>query len=163
MQGHGEVVAIYVRPQLSAPVKHVEAARAVPGRGLEGDYYFSGVSRKGFDASREVTLIESEALESIKREYAIVLGDGESRRNIVTRNIVLNHLVGKVFQVGEVTLRGIRLCEPCSHLAALTEKDVVPALLHRGGLRAQILKEGVLRIGDPIFELGAEEEGAENE
>lgn len=162
MPKHGEVVAIYVRPQLSAPVKPLGSVRAVPGKGLEGDYYFSGVSRKGFDSSREVTLIESEALESIMRDYAIALDDGESRRNIITRNIELNHLVGKVFQVGEVTLRGIRLCEPCSHLAELTQKEVIPALIHRGGLRAQILNEGTLRVGDPIFELETDGKGTEN-
>jgi len=162
MPNHGEVVAIYVRPQLSAPVKQLKSVRAVPGKGLEGDYYFSGISRKGLDPSREVTLIESEALESIKRDYAIALEDGESRRNIITRNVALNHLVGKVFQVGEVTLRGIRLCEPCSHLGALTEKEVVPALVHRGGLRAQILKEGTVRVGDPILELDTDGEETEN-
>jgi MOSC domain-containing protein YiiM len=152
MSNHGEVVEIYIRPELSAPVKKLQEVYAVPGRGLEGDYYFSGVSQRAPDASREVTLIEREALDSITRDYTISLDNGESRRNIVTRNVPLNHLVGKTFQVGEVTLRGIRLCEPCSHLAKLTEKDVVPALLHRGGLRAQILNQGTLRVGDEIFE-----------
>jgi MOSC domain-containing protein YiiM len=162
MSTNGEVVAIYVRPQLSAPVQQISAVHAVPGRGLEGDYYFNGISRKAPDASREVTLIESEALESITREYTVSLENGESRRNIITKNVPLNHLVGRNFQVGEVTLRGIRLCEPCSHLAKLTDKDVVPALVHRGGLRAQILKEGTVRVGDPVYELETLLEGIDN-
>lgn len=147
----GEVVAIFIRPDLSQPVISLKEVRAVPGRGLEGDYYYFGKSRKTPDASREVTLIEDETLEALARDYDIHLKAGESRRNIVTRNVPLNHLVGKEFQIGQVILRGIRLCEPCSHLAGLTSPEVLRALVHRGGLRAQILTEGTLRVGDPIF------------
>ncbi len=151
MSWKGEVLAIYIRPDLSQPVVSLQEVRAVPGRGLEGDYYFYGKSRKTPDVSREVTLIESETLEALARDYDIHLKPGESRRNIVTRNVPLNHLVSREFQIGEVLLRGIRLCEPCSHLAGLTRPDVLRALVHRGGLRAQILTEGILRVGDPIF------------
>ena len=78
----------------------------------------------------------------------------ETRRNVVTRGIALNHLVGKRFRVGEVLLQGIRLCEPCDHLESLTRPGVRQALLHRGGLRAQILEGGVIRVGDPIAPVG---------
>jgi MOSC domain-containing protein YiiM len=162
MTWKGEVIGIYVRPVLSAPVKPLDQVRAVPGRGLEGDYYFEGNSRKGRDPSRELTLIESEALEAIQSDYSVALGNGESRRNIVTREVALNHLVGQVFRVGEVTLRGIRLCEPCSHLAGMTNKGVLPALVHRGGLRAQILTEGILRVGDPVMQAEVAEEESRN-
>jgi MOSC domain-containing protein YiiM len=162
MAWKGEVLAIYVRPELSAPVKKMEQVHAVPGRGLEGDYYFKGISRKGLNASREVTLIESETLEAIERDYSITFKNGESRRNIITREVPLNHLIGIHFQIGEVTLRGVRLCEPCSHLASLTEKGASPALVHRGGLRAQILTEGTFKVGDPIFQLEANAEKEEH-
>lgn len=153
MYWKGEVIAIFVRPDISQPVVSLEQVRAVPGRGLEGDYYFDGKSRKPADSSREVTLIESETLDALARDYGIHLQPGESRRNLVTRDVPLNHLVGKEFQIGEVALRGVRLCEPCSHLAGMTSPEVLRALVHRGGLRAQILTEGVLRVGDPIFVL----------
>jgi MOSC domain-containing protein YiiM len=162
MAWKGEVIAIYVRPELSAPVLKLEHVRAVPGRGLEGDYYFDGISRKGIDPSREVTLIESEALDAIERDYSVALGNGQSRRNIITRDVPLNHLVGQVFQVGAVTLRGIRLCEPCSHLAGLTNRGVLPALVHRGGLRAQILTEGVLKVGDQVIQPESEQDAPNN-
>ena len=86
----------------------------------------------------------------MKRDYGIELDPGEARRNVLTRGIGLSHLVGLTFQVGEVHLHGIRLCEPCGHLEELTGKEVRPGLVHRGGLRAQILTEGEIRVGDSI-------------
>jgi len=80
------------------------------------------------------------------------LQPGDARRNIVTRGVPLNHLVGKEFTLGGVTLRGVRLCEPCTHLEGLTEKGVLTGLIHRGGLRAQIIKDGTIRVGDAIQE-----------
>jgi MOSC domain-containing protein YiiM len=84
------------------------------------------------------------------RETEITMEPGQARRNLVTRGVPLNHLVGKEFSVGAVVLRGIRLCEPCGHLEALTIKGVKEGLCHRGGLRAQILHGGVLKTGDRI-------------
>ncbi len=149
----GEVVAIFIRPEASQPTQELNQVRAVPGKGLEGDYYFHRQNDnlpKPPHVSREVTLIECETLQALERDYGIVLKLGDSRRNLVTRNVPLNHFVGKEFQVGEVTLKGIRLCEPCSHLGKLTREEVQKALVHRGGLRAQILTEGILRVGDMI-------------
>jgi MOSC domain-containing protein YiiM len=126
--------------------------RAIAGRGLEGDRYFNQVgtysNRPG--TGREVTLIEIEAIEALKRDYDIGLRPGESRRNIVTRGVPLNHLLGREFKVGEVRLRGARLCEPCSHLQKLTQQGVMRGLIHRGGLRAEILTGGVIRVDDVI-------------
>ncbi len=133
-------------------MRAVDAARAVPGRGLDGDRYaatagtFSGKP----DPGRDVTLIEVEALEGLAREYGLELAPAETRRNLLTRGVALNHLVGREFRVGEVRLQGIRLCEPCAHLEALAGKKVRAGLVHRGGLRAQVRVEGVLRVGDPI-------------
>jgi MOSC domain-containing protein YiiM len=148
----GELIAIYIRPEVSQEPAGLEQVHAVPGKGLEGDHYFHQQNRSNQPphASREVTLIEEETIQAVVRDYGVPMDLGKSRRNLVTRNVPLNHLVGKDFQVGGVTLRGIRLCEPCSHLAALTRKEYQEALVHRGGLRAQILTEGIIRVGDAI-------------
>jgi MOSC domain-containing protein YiiM len=151
----GTVVAIYIAPIAEAPTVSVNQVRAVPGRGLEGDRYFqqNGTYSDSPGPAREATLIEIEAIEALKRDHRIELGLGDSRRNIVTRGVPLNHLVGRVFRVGEVTLHGIRLCEPCSHLEGLTQHGVLAGLVHRGGLRAQILAEGIIRAGDVVEEV----------
>lgn len=151
MYWKGQVLSIFVRSKPNDPVVEIDEVVAVPGRGLQGDHYFSGRSSKGNDPSRELTLIEHEALTAIEIEHNISLNHGESRRNIITENVPLNHLVGKEFRVGEVTLRGMRLCEPCVHLSKLTQKEVIPALVHRGGLRAQIITRGIIRAGDPVY------------
>jgi len=80
------------------------------------------------------------------------MNPGDARRNIVTRDVPLNHLVGREFQIGDVKLQGLRLCEPCSHLESLTGLPVIKSLRHRGGLRAQILTQGIIRVGDAIKE-----------
>jgi MOSC domain-containing protein YiiM len=99
---------------------------------------------------REVTLIEAEAIEALPRDEGVAFEASESRRNLVTRGVALNHLVGREFRVGSVPLRGIRLCEPCVHLESLTRPGVKAGLTHRGGLRAQLLGDGEIRVGDPV-------------
>jgi MOSC domain-containing protein YiiM len=149
----GVIVSLHLAPSAAVPMIRVTEARAVPGKGLEGDRYFSqvGTFSNKPGPSREVTLIEIEALEALNRDYQVEVEPGNARRNIVTRGIALNHLVGRDFQVGEVTLRGIRLCEPCSHLEGLTRLGVSRGLVHRGGLRAQVLTEGMIRAGDRLW------------
>ena len=148
------VVSIYIAPAARAPMTAVERARAVPGKGLTGDRYFSqsGTFSNKPGPDREVTLIEIEAIEALKRDYKIELSPGDSRRNIITRGVPLNHLAGREFRVGGVKLRGLRLCEPCSHLEGLTRSGVLRGLVHRGGLRAEILSEGLIRVGDAVRE-----------
>jgi MOSC domain-containing protein YiiM len=150
----GTVVSIHVASSANEPTVSLNEARLVIGKGIEGDRYFHEKGyysdRKG--AHREVTLIEIEAIEALKRENGIELRPGDVRRNIVTRGVPLNHLVGREFRVGEVILRGIRLCEPCTHLEGLTQKGVLAGLIHRGGLRAQVVKEGTIGVGHPIEE-----------
>jgi MOSC domain-containing protein YiiM len=149
----GSVISIHISPVAAGAMLTVAEARAIPGRGLEGDRYAlqSGTFSKP-EPDREITLIEAEALEGLKTETGADLPAGVARRNIVTRNVPLNHLVGREFRVAEVRLRGLSLCEPCAHLARLSDKRVLPGLVHRGGLRAQILTEGFIRANDSVTE-----------
>jgi len=150
----GQVVSIYIAAAATAPMSVQRQARAVAGKGLEGDRYFSGVGTFWKpQPDRQLTLIEIEAIEALERDYGVTLEPGDARRNIVTRDVALNHLVGREFEVGEVKLRGIRLCEPCAHLQKLTREGVIKGLAHRGGLRAQILTGGSIAVGDRVAEL----------
>jgi MOSC domain-containing protein YiiM len=146
------VVSIHIAAAAGGPMQSVNEVHAVPGKGLEGDRYFSrsGTFSEGQGPSNELTLIESEAMEALKRDYDVDLQAQDSRRNIATRGVPLNHLVDCEFRVGEVILRGLRLCEPCSHLEKLTTKGVMRGLIHRGGLLAEILTEGKIRTGDAV-------------
>ena len=130
----------------------VDSVRAVPGRGLEGDRYFSkaGTWSAKDGADREITLIESEAIEALRRDYGIELEPKESRRNVATRGVALNHLVGKQFRIGETTVLGLRLCEPCGYMEKMSGLPVRPGLVHRGGLRAQIVTGGRICVGDAV-------------
>lgn len=157
----GSVVSIQIAKEAAATMESVPAVRAVPGRGLEGDRYFSGrgtYSPRASFGGREVTLIETETVEALfsgvenadGKTLGIKLTPTDTRRNIATSGVPLNHLVDREFWVGEVLMRGTRLCEPCKHLESLTQKGVMAGLIHRGGLRARILTEGTIRVGDTI-------------
>lgn len=147
------VVSIHIAPRGAAPMISVPEIHAIAGKGLEGDRYFrkSGTYSKTPGSGRQVTLIEIEALEALKRDYQIELDAGGTRRNIVTRGAPLNHFVDKEFNLGAVTLRGTRLCDPCVHLEKLTIKGTLRGLLHRGGLRAEIIHGGIIRAGDAVL------------
>ena len=149
----GSVAGLHVAPEAGAPMRSVTEARAVPGRGLEGDRYFAGTgyySPKPSHGGREVTLIEIEAVEAVSSELDLKLVAAETRRNIATSGVPLNHLVDREFLVGGVRLLGTRLCEPCKYLEGLTRPGVMGGLVHRGGLRARILTDGIIRVGDVI-------------
>jgi MOSC domain-containing protein YiiM len=136
------------------PVGSPQQVNAIAGRGLEGDRYFDGTGHwsNSPGVSREITLIEIESIEALAREKNIEITPGAARRNLVTRGVPLNHLVGCEFQVGEVRLRGTRQCEPCQYLEGLTTKGVLVGLIHRGGLRADIVSGGTIRVGDFVTE-----------
>jgi MOSC domain-containing protein YiiM len=146
------VVSLHIAPNGAAPMQSLGSVNAIAGRGLEDDRYYnlSGTYSNHPGDGRHVTLIEIEAIEALRREYQIALAIGSTRRNIVTRGVALNHFVEREFRVGEVTLRGTRLCEPCLHLEKLTQPDTMRGLIHRGGLRAKVIVGGILRVGDPI-------------
>jgi MOSC domain-containing protein YiiM len=150
----GTVVAIFVTDKARAPMQPVPRAQAVPGKGLEGDRYFSRQGTffrdKPLLPDKEVTLIEQEALDALARDYHVELEPHETRRNILTKGVALNHLVGREFTVGKARLRGLRLCEPCGHLERLNGRKLIKGLTHRGGLRAQIVTAGAIAVSDPI-------------
>jgi MOSC domain-containing protein YiiM len=147
----GVVEAIHIASRAGEPVRALETVRAIADVGLEGDRYAAGLGHYD-DArvSRDLTLIEAEAIEALAREHEITLARGETRRNITTQGIALNDLVGRRFWLGEVLCAGTRLCEPCQYLADLTGKPLLRALVHRGGLRADILRGGLIRRGDRV-------------
>ena len=149
---NGTVVDLFYTPKAGGAMQGARELRAVEGKGLEGDRYCDarGTFSKTPGGGRQVTLIETEAIEAAGRDYGVALEPARARRNILTRGVALNHLVGREFRVGEVRLRGIRLCEPCKHLESLSEAGVLEALVHRGGLRADVVRGGVIRPGDPI-------------
>lgn len=148
------IVSIFIAAKSGQPMQSVESVEAVAGKGLKGDRKFRNPSHPKKDTpDREVTLIESEAIEGVNRDYALRIDPIETRRNLLTRGVALNHLVGRDFTIGKVRLRGLMLCEPCTHLEALTRKGVMRALVHRGGLRAEVLEGGEIHIGDVISPL----------
>ena len=156
-QWDGTVVGIFIAPEAGAPMQAVEAVRAVPGRGLEGDRYFEarGSFSRWPGPHRDVTLIAEEGLAAMMRETGAVLTPEASRRNVLVRGVPLNDLIKKTFAVGAVQMEGLRLCQPCKYLARVSgEPAVLPGLIKRGGLRARIVNEGIIRVGDrvrPVF------------
>ena len=152
---NGRVQAINITPRGGDMPQPVESIRAIPGRGLEGDRYNLGAGSfqkpgEKLQPGSEATLIEIEAIEGLQREQGLSITPAESRRNILTQGVSLNDLIGKEFSVGPVRMKGIRPCRPCDHLEGKTQPGVKAGLANRGGLRAQILTEGVIRVGDTI-------------
>ena len=130
-----------------------EEVRVVPGLGIEGDRYFSGkgtFSPHPQKPDYEITFIEQEKIDGFVRESGLPFTSLDARRNVVTQGVDLNALVSKEFMVGAVRMRGVRLCEPCNYLAKKTSPLTLSGLVHKGGLRVQILSAGVVRTGDPI-------------
>src|ERR1041385_7105246 len=133
-------------------MRGLQQAAVRAAAGLSGDRYsvgkghYSGNNR----VSRDLTLVEAEVLESLEHDFGIVIAPGGTRRNITTRGVELAQLVGREFMIGEVRCRGTSLCEPCQYLADLVGEPIVRPLVHRAGLRADVLTDGNLRVGDHI-------------
>ncbi|MEY2878364.1 MAG: hypothetical protein RLZZ15_744 [Verrucomicrobiota bacterium] len=147
------VVEILTAASPTAPMTVHARIRAVAGSGLEGDRYALGTgtfAKVPQQPDFEVTLVEEEALAAFARESGLAFTAAQARRNLVTRGVALNALVGVEFSVGPVRLRGQRLCEPCNYLAKITSPEVLRGLVHRGGLRARILSGGVIAVGDAL-------------
>ena len=151
---HGKLLAIGIAAEKELPPTSVDSIAAMAGRGLTGDRYAEGkgVGQHGpAKPEQEVTLIEQEAITGAGQEYKLAFTHLDTRRNLLTEGVPLNHLVGKTFRVGEVLLRGIELCEPCGHLEKLTCAGIKRSLIHRGGLRAQIVRSGTIRVGNAVL------------
>jgi MOSC domain-containing protein YiiM len=145
----GRVEAINVAADLEGACRPVEVVEALAGQGLRGDRYFADAPREHGDG-RDITLIQAEALEGLHEEHGIELSGAESRRNVLTRGIDLNALVGRRFTVGEAECVGVELCEPCNHLQKMTQPGVLRGLVHRGGLRADVVRGGRIAVGDAV-------------
>jgi MOSC domain-containing protein YiiM len=146
VSAHVEAIFVASEPgELPAPVERV---RAYAGRGLEGNRYFweDGDAPPG----RGVTLIAAEAMDAVALEGNVSIEPGATRRNVLTRGIDVNELLGKRFRIGDVECEGVELCEPCAHLESMTQPGVIKALAHRGGLNADILTDGEINVGDPV-------------
>jgi len=156
----GFVESIHIASTASVPMQSVRSVRAIAGQGQEGDRYAAKMGTYPPDESvgREITMVEAEAVEALNAKLGTQFAASDMRRNVVTRGIALNHLVGREFLVGEVRLRGIRLCEPCEHLASMTHKNLIQVMLHRCGLRTQIVSGGTIHAGDAIALLDSLEE-----
>jgi MOSC domain-containing protein YiiM len=149
----GFVTEILIAESPTTPMIACLEIRAVPGRGLEGDRYFTGVGTFSPHPQKpdfELTLIEKEKVDAFAAESGLPFTSASARRNIVTEGVDLNALVGREFAVGAVRIRAVRLCEPCTHLATVSFPQTLKSLVHKAGLRAQIVSEGVIRVGDAI-------------
>lgn len=143
--GGGTVAGILVAPAAEARLARVDAVEALPGRGLLGDRYADGAGT--FSApgrGYQLTLVEAEVLDEIGLSWE------DARRNIVTTGISLNALVGRRFRIGPVECVGRRLAEPCAHLERLARPGLLRPLVHRGGLRADVLTGGTITVGDAV-------------
>lgn len=158
----GVIESIHIGGQQGRQLIAVDTADVLAGKGISGDRYAAGA---GFwtDArvSRALTLVESETVEYLAARFGIDVRPAELRRNITTRGVRLNDLVGRSFRIGEVLARGTSLCEPCTHLMELTGKPVLKPLAHRGGLRADALTSGRIAVGDRIELVPAQEVAVE--
>ncbi|WP_255195532.1 MOSC domain-containing protein [Halorarius litoreus] len=147
----GTVEYVHVAPEEGAPPQEVDRAEAVARRGLRGDRYFADAGTFADRSGSDLSLIEAEALDGVERDYGITLEPGLHRRNVTTRGVALNHLVGREFLVGDVLCEGTELCEPCSYLERhLAKEGIREALVHRGGLRATIVEGGTIEPGDAV-------------
>jgi MOSC domain-containing protein YiiM len=148
----GEVAAIYVAPTSGAEMTPRDQVQAVAGRGIEGDRYYERIGTYSDipEPGRQVTLVEMEAIEAVAHEYGVEITPGDARRNLVTRGFSLNDCVGREFRVGNATLIGVELCEPCAHLVSLIGKNILRAFVHRGGIRADVVSDGTIRVGDAV-------------
>lgn len=138
------VEAIHLGAPRTPELWAVESVQAFAGKGLEGDRHFHA---DGAPPGQALTLVSAEVVEDA------ALSPGETRRQVTVRDVDVNSLVGKRFRVGEVECFGVELCEPCRHLQAMTRPGIIKELAHRAGINADILTDGVIRVGDPVVEL----------
>ncbi|MBR0652071.1 MOSC domain-containing protein [Roseomonas terrae] len=150
----GTVAHMHITARAFLPMRPQESIELVAGRGIVGDRYMLGIEQ-GFysekpEEGRQVTLFEAEVLDAILRDYKIELSPEEHRRNITTRGVPLNWLVGQRFRIGSCLVEATRLSVPCRHIEEILEKQVFDSMVHRSGLNCRILVGGIVRLGDEI-------------
>jgi MOSC domain-containing protein YiiM len=152
MRWQGELLHIHIAPQASAPMQALTEARLVAGIGIAGDRYATrlGTYSKKHHIDRQATLIEVETLDALARDHGVELAPHEHRRNLTTRGVPINHLVGQYFRIGECVLYGGRLNVPCLYLEKLVAKKVFKPLLNRSGLNCRIVVGGIIRLQDRV-------------
>ncbi|MEM8955845.1 MAG: MOSC domain-containing protein [Verrucomicrobiota bacterium] len=149
----GTILEILISESPDQPMCSQEKVNALAGRGLEGDRYFMKKGTFTPDPHQpdfELTLIEKEKIDEFVEKSGLDFEAQDTRRNLVTEGIDLNRLVDKEFLIGEVKAKGMRLCEPCNYLAKQTYRETLKGLVHKGGLRAQIISSGEIKVGDTI-------------
>lgn len=154
---HGSVITIHIASEEGGELQPLDSAELVAGCGIKGDRHFSA---DGSGADEALTLIEAEQVDLFNELTGLSLAPHDTRRQIVTRGVALNDLVGVRFRVGDVEVEGVELCEPCSYLAGhlkdrfditdMEAPEILRGLAHRAGIRARILNDGVVRVGDPV-------------
>jgi ADP-ribose pyrophosphatase YjhB (NUDIX family) len=147
----GVVEHIHIAAVAGAPMRPMAEAHALKGVGLAGDRYAAAAGYwSDGKVSRDLTLVEAEALEDLERSYRVGLEPGATRRNVTTRGVDLNALLGRIFWVGDALCQGTHVCEPCRHLDEVTGKSLLRPLVRRGGLRARLLSGARIRVGHSI-------------
>ena len=147
------ITAIFVAPTKHGEQIAVDVVQLKASKGIVGDRFY-GFSRK--NPGRNITLIESEAIEEFNSIYRLSVRVNATRRNLVTRGIKLNDLVGKTFKIGDVLCQGFELCEPCKVMArhfpatTLSQAEIIRAFTGRGGIRAAVLTDGIVKLNDEI-------------
>lgn len=143
----GSIEHIFIAPHHGKPMAALAEAEAIAGCGLRGDRY----AKPSEQASDEqITLIEAEHIEGFVRMHGLTLAPDQPRRNVVTRGVDLNRLCGTRFAIGDVELEGVELCEPCGTFAKRTYPEILSFFFHKGGLRARIVRGGIIRVGDTV-------------
>jgi len=148
----GTVVALNSTPRSFLPMKSFDMLTLIAGVGVEGDRYSttSGFYSHKLEEGRQLTLIESETLVALRRDFGIELSFEEHRRNITTCGVALAHFIGRRLRIGPTLIEPTRISQPCKHLEEITGKLVYTPMLHRGGVNAKILEGGSIRVGDEI-------------
>ena len=157
----GVVERIYIAERSGEPMRSVAVVVGEAGRGLLGDRHCRpdpntilepscGTSAPPHHEVQDLSLVEAEVLDALRQEHGIELRGDETRRNVVTRGVRLNDLVGRQFRIGDLLCEGVELCEPCVSIQRQTGKPVLKPLVHRGGLYARIIQSGTVRVGDDI-------------
>ena len=149
----GSVEAIFVGAVDEGPLEAAGQVQVQTGAGIDGDRY----------GDKDITLFQAEAIERLEADTGIQLRPNEIRRNVMTRGIALNDLLGHRIRVGEVEAVVTELCHPCSHLQKLTQPGVLRGLVNRGGLNADVVAGGAIKVGDEVVDLGPAEHSSNDD